>query len=97
MMYAPRVFASMLGALIVFAVSIYLLTGSVGTTLWQTVVAAVLLQIGYFIGVLVLVARAARQKRQRMPADDTASSDRNAARSGAVPVSRMNTRERPNL
>lgn len=97
MMYAPRVFASMLGALIVFAVSIYLLTGSVGTTLWQTVLAAVLLQIGYFIGVLVLVARAARQKRQKMPADDTTSSDRNAARSGAVPVSRMNTRERPNL
>lgn len=96
-MYAPRVFASMLGALIVFAISIYLLTGSVGTTLWQTALAAVLLQVGYFVGVLLLVARAARRKGQGTPADDTTSSDRNAARSGTVPVSRMNTRERPNL
>lgn len=97
MMYAPRVFASMLGALIVFAVSIYVLTGSVSTTLWQTVLAAVLLQIGYFIGVLVLVARAARQRRQEAPGEDTTSSDRNAGKSGTVSVSRMSTRERPNL
>lgn len=54
-MYAPRVFISMLGTLVVFAVATYFLTNSFWTTLIETAICAVLLQIGYFIGVLYLV------------------------------------------
>ena len=56
-MFAPRVFVSMIGALIVFAVATFWLTGSAFTTAWQTLLCAVLLQAGYFIGVLILVSR----------------------------------------
>ncbi|WP_454747748.1 exopolysaccharide production repressor protein [Ciceribacter selenitireducens] len=98
MMYAPRVFASMLGALIVFAIATYVLTGSIGTTLWQTAVAAVLLQLGYFVGVLVLVSRSARRKSQGASAvGETVKPDQNTAKSGPVPVSRLNAPEQPNL
>ncbi|WP_349961053.1 exopolysaccharide production repressor protein [Rhizobium sp. ZPR3] len=54
-MYAPRVFISMLGTLIVFAIATYFLTNSLSTTLIETVICAVLLQVGYFLGVLYLV------------------------------------------
>ncbi|MBB3569909.1 exopolysaccharide production repressor protein [Rhizobium sp. BK491] len=54
-MYAPRVFFSMLGTLIVFAIATYFLTNSLSTTLIETAICAVLLQIGYFLGVLYLV------------------------------------------
>lgn len=54
-MYAPRVFISMLGTLVVFAIATYFLTNSLSTTLIETVICAVLLQIGYFLGVLYLV------------------------------------------
>lgn len=57
-MYAPRVFVSMIGALAVFAVATYWLTGSLSTTLIETLICAVLIQIGYFGGVLFLVWRA---------------------------------------
>ncbi|MDI7862055.1 exopolysaccharide production repressor protein [Rhizobiaceae bacterium n13] len=63
-MYAPQVFFSMLGALIVFAVGTYLLSGSVSTTLIQTLICAVLLQVGYFGAVLFLVWRDARLRQQ---------------------------------
>ncbi|MGG6892840.1 MULTISPECIES: exopolysaccharide production repressor protein [Rhizobium] len=54
-MYAPRVFISMLGTLVVFAIATYFLTNSLSTTLIETAICAVLLQIGYFLGVLYLV------------------------------------------
>jgi len=61
-MYAPRVFVSMIGALAVFAVATYVLNGSLTTTLIQTAICAVLLQIGYFGGVLFLVWKEARAR-----------------------------------
>ena len=61
-MYAPRVFASMSCVLLVFAGSVFWMTGSVSTALVATVVAAILLQVGYFLGVLYLVHR---EKLQR--------------------------------
>lgn len=70
-MYAPRVFVSMIGALAVFAVATYLLNGSLTTTLIQTAICAVLLQIGYFGGVLFLVwkeAKARNSSRNGVPA-----------------------------
>ncbi|WJH41037.1 exopolysaccharide production repressor protein [Aliirhizobium terrae] len=57
MMYAPRVFVSMMAVLIVFAVAAYLTTGSLLTALGQTLLCAIILQVGYFVGVLYLVHR----------------------------------------
>lgn len=96
-MYAPRVFLSMLGALIVFAIATYVLTGSIGTALWQTVVSAVLLQVGYFVGVLILVRRAARQKRLGEATEEPAKTDPDVIKSNGIPVSRLNAAEHSKL
>lgn len=61
-MQAPQVFFSMLGALAVFAIGTYLLSGSVSTTVIQTLICAVLLQVGYFGAVLFLVWKEAHQR-----------------------------------
>ena len=51
----------MLAVLVVFALTIYVLTGSLWTAFWQTIACAVLLQVGYFIGVLWMVWRASEK------------------------------------
>ncbi len=56
-MYAPRVFVSMISVLVVFAIAAYLMTGSFVTALVETILCAIILQVGYFIGVLYLVRR----------------------------------------
>ncbi|WP_454850906.1 exopolysaccharide production repressor protein [Rhizobium binxianense] len=61
-MYAPRVFFSMVFALLIFAGVSFFLVQSVWTVLIQTVVAAILLQVGYFGGVLFLVWKAAKER-----------------------------------
>lgn len=43
--------------LLAFAISIYLLTGSLWSTFVQTVICGILIQIGYFFAVLLLVWR----------------------------------------
>ncbi|TXI00011.1 MAG: exopolysaccharide production repressor exox [Rhizobium sp.] len=68
-MYAPRVFISMLGTLVVFAIATYFLTNSLWTTLIETVICAVLLQIGYFLGVLYLVWKE-RKSRDALLSED---------------------------
>lgn len=65
-MYAPRVFISMMGALLVFAIATYLLNGSLYTTFIQTLMCLVIIQIGYFVGILILVAREKRQMRNTL-------------------------------
>ncbi len=71
-MYAPRVFISMLGTLVVFAIATYFLTNSLATTLIETAICAVLLQIGYFLGVLYLVWKE-RKARDALLNDDKAA------------------------
>ena len=71
-MYAPRVFISMLGTLAVFAIATYFLTNSLSTTLIETVICAVLLQIGYFLGVLYLVWKERKAKLALSNEDKTA-------------------------
>src|SRR6185312_13603904 len=61
-MYAPRVFVSMLGALAVFAVATYWLSGSLSGTIIKTVICAILLQAGYFGGVLYLVWKESKER-----------------------------------
>lgn len=82
-MYAPRVFVSMTGVLIVFAVSAYFMSGSFYTAFIQTLICAVLLQAGYFIGVLYLVRREKKLRDERLPADMTsAKSSKESRRDG---------------
>lgn len=71
-MYAPRVFFSMIGALLAFAVATYLIHGSFYTAFIQTLICAVILQVGYFIGILVLVAREKRRMRETFSRDRSA-------------------------
>lgn len=56
----PRFLIGMLSVLVVFALTTYSMTGSIVSTLLQTLVCAVLIQLGYFLVVLVLVARSER-------------------------------------
>lgn len=64
----------MISVLVVFAVSTYVATGSVGTTLVQTLICAVFLQLGYFLVVLFLVARGERKREE--PASENSDSAR---------------------
>ncbi len=54
----------MLLALAAFAIAIYWLTGSVWTTAVQTLVCALIIQVGYFMGVLFLVWRSGTSGRE---------------------------------
>ncbi|BCH23906.1 hypothetical protein MesoLjLc_35700 [Mesorhizobium sp. L-8-10] len=60
-MSLPRFLIGMFSVLVVFAISTYVATGSIGRTLVQTLICAVLLQLGYFLVVLFLVAREGRK------------------------------------
>lgn len=63
MVYAPRFFLSMAIALVAFAGVTYFTTGSLATTAIQTLVCAVLIQVGYFLAVLYLVWREAKVRK----------------------------------
>lgn len=66
-MFAPRFLVSMFGALAAFGVATYFLTGSLATAAVQTLICAVLIQVGYFIAVLFLVRKEARERRKHSP------------------------------
>lgn len=72
-MYAPRVFASMIGTLAVFAVAAYVMTGSFWAALLETILCAVILQVGYFIGILYLVRREKQSEAATRSADGSAA------------------------
>jgi exopolysaccharide production repressor protein len=64
--YGPRFFLSMLVALVTFAIITYVSTGSLATTAIQTIICAVLIQIGYFIALLFLTWRTAKTLKAEM-------------------------------
>lgn len=96
-MYGPRALVSMLTVLLVFAGATYLLNGSFVTTLWQTLLCALILQVGYFIAVLLLVRREAAARHRNL-ADTTAltrgGDDRLKDEIHANPVSKLNVSDR---
>ncbi|NTJ44403.1 exopolysaccharide production repressor exox [Agrobacterium larrymoorei] len=65
-MHAPRVFISMICALMVFAVATYFIHGSFYTAFIQTLICLVIIQIGYFVGVLFLVSREKKLMRKTL-------------------------------
>ncbi|MGB3387200.1 MAG: exopolysaccharide production repressor protein [Pseudaminobacter sp.] len=54
----------LVGVLLVFAVTSYILTQSVWTAFVQTVICAILIQVGYFAAILFMVWRSGGQHRQ---------------------------------
>jgi exopolysaccharide production repressor protein len=60
-MSAPRVFAGMFVTLIVFAIVTYCMTGSLVTTVLESIAALILLQLGYFLCVGFMVWKQAKQ------------------------------------
>lgn len=80
-MYAPRVFVSMICALLVFAVATYLIHGSLYTALIQTAISLVILQICYFIGVVFMVSREKKRMRKTLEfqKDRPATTDQGSA------------------
>lgn len=66
----------LIGVLVVFAIATYAITQSAWTTFVNTLICAVIIQVGYFIAILFMVGRSA-------PA---AKSAETAARGEAVPA-----------
>ncbi|WFU51570.1 exopolysaccharide production repressor protein [Sinorhizobium terangae] len=89
-MFAPRVLASMIGALVAFAIATYLLNGSLLSTAIQTLVCAVLLQVGYFIAVLFLVWKEARDRRKLSSGKASIESASDDKQSGKISIRRLN-------
>ncbi|MBC8129331.1 MAG: exopolysaccharide production repressor protein [Rhizobiaceae bacterium] len=84
----------MMSTLLVFGVTTYVLSGSLWTTTWQTALCAVIIQVGYFIGILFMVWQAGgdAMRAEAMTADVTASggTDETAAGSSSrVPGIRL--------
>jgi exopolysaccharide production repressor protein len=94
-MFAPRAFISMTLVLAVFAVSAFVISGSVYTAFIHTLICAVILQVGYFIGVLYLVRREKRSRGEAHPAEAAAVKAKEGRREGlrADPAPRMPARD----
>ncbi|MBN8952528.1 MULTISPECIES: exopolysaccharide production repressor protein [unclassified Rhizobium] len=92
-MYAPRVFISMLGTLIVFAIATYSLTNSLSTTLIETVICAVLLQIGYFLGVLYLVWKERKSRDALLNEDKATTTGQEESKVGGLSAPNLNRSE----
>jgi exopolysaccharide production repressor protein len=95
-MYAPRVFVSMIGTLAVFAIATYFLSHSLTTALVETAICAVLLQIGYFAGILFQVRKAEKQRRSTLTDSNTvlgAVQARNDDKAVGIPAAGLNRSE----
>ncbi|NLS16459.1 exopolysaccharide production repressor exox [Rhizobium sp. P40RR-XXII] len=92
-MYAPRVFISMLGTLIVFAVATYFLTDSLWTTFIETIICAVLLQTGYFLGVLYLVWKERKSRHALLSEDSVLTSGQEDTKIGGLSTSNFKRSE----
>ncbi|WP_421592729.1 exopolysaccharide production repressor protein [Shinella sp. M27] len=64
--FGPRFFLSMSFALVAFAIVTYISTGSLATTAIQTVICAVLIQIGYFLALLFITWRTAKARKAEL-------------------------------
>ncbi|MDK1492648.1 exopolysaccharide production repressor protein [Sinorhizobium sp. 7-81] len=89
-MFAPRVFASMIGALVAFAIATYILNGSLISTAIQTLICAVLMQVGYFIAVVFLVWKEARARRNLSPSKIPVEHSSDDKQPGKVSMRRLN-------
>jgi exopolysaccharide production repressor protein len=63
----------LVGVLLVFAITTYLITGSVWMTFIQTVICAVLVQVGYIAAVMFLVWRSGVAQKKETSAQSEAA------------------------
>ncbi|MBB3610095.1 exopolysaccharide production repressor protein [Rhizobium sp. BK602] len=92
-MYAPRVFISMAGTLAVFAVATYFLTHSLSVTLIETLICAILLQIGYFAGVVFLVWKERNARHALLNEGMAGTPARDGDKVGGLPAANLNRSE----
>lgn len=96
-MYGPRALISMAAVLFVFAGVTYLRTASAWTTFWQALLCALILQIGYFICLLVLV-RLERARMRRETSDSPSATRTSESVRGddlhSAPVSKLKIGDR---
>jgi exopolysaccharide production repressor protein len=72
----PKFLMGMLGVLIAFAVTTYMMTQSFWATLIETLICAVLIQVGYFGVILLLVKRekdGAAETQKPAPLDEASA------------------------
>jgi exopolysaccharide production repressor protein len=77
-MSAPRVFAGMFVTLIVFAIVTYCMTGSLVISVLESIAAAILLQLGYFLCIGFMVWKQA--KRSAAPGESESAGTAESAR-----------------
>lgn len=80
----------LIGVLLVFAITSYVLTQSLWTAFVQTVICAILIQVGYFAAVLFMVWRSGGRRRGVGEAGETSpdqpkTEDAAAAKAGQLP------------
>ena len=81
-------FRGLIGVLVVFAIVTYLVTHSLWTTIVQTVICGILIQIGYFAAVLFLVWRSKPKPEATADGDEDRASPKPPLAAGEVPVGR---------
>ncbi|NKJ40315.1 exopolysaccharide production repressor protein [Rhizobium sp. SG570] len=64
--YAPHVLFAMFCLLLVFAVVTYVVSGSIITTFFRTVISSICLQAGYFAVVVYLVLRRVKERKAKL-------------------------------
>ena len=72
-MSSPRVFAGMFVTLIVFAIVTYCMTGSLVITVLESIAAAILLQLGYFLCIGFMVWKQSKRAAIRGEGDSAVS------------------------
>ncbi|MFT4183198.1 MAG: exopolysaccharide production repressor protein [Rhizobium sp.] len=92
-MYAPRVFISMAGTLAVFAIATYFLTHSLSVTLIETVLCAILLQVGYFAGVVFLIWKERNARNASLNEGAAGMPARDGDKVGGLPAANLNRSE----
>jgi exopolysaccharide production repressor protein len=71
-MHAPKVFFCMIGALLLFAATTYYLSGSTSETIIKSVIAAIILQVGYFIAIVYFVAKESNARKAALGSQEQA-------------------------
>lgn len=77
--------------IVVFAITTYITTGSLWTTFIQTVICGVLIQIGYFMAVLLLVWRSGETMKREARKNETVQPKEESAVANAASLPRTGT------
>lgn len=71
-MHAPKVFFSMIGAILLFAAATYYMSGSISDTIIKSIIAAVVLQVGYFMAIVYFVVKEAKSRKAALSTEQQA-------------------------